>query len=74
MAHTHFDHLRVLLLGILLAFPCGVSVHAQIDRATVIGTVNDPSGAVVTGATIVTVEQDTGLRTETRSNSQGLWR
>jgi hypothetical protein len=49
-------------------------VQAQIDRATLTGTITDPTGAVVAGASIVAVEQSTGVSAETKSNSHGVYR
>jgi len=44
---------------------------AQVDRATLVGTVTDPSGAVVPGAKVVVTAPDTGLRREMQSGASG---
>ena len=44
---------------------------AQIDRATLAGTVSDSSGAVVPGARVEVVSQDTGLRREAQTGANG---
>ena len=45
------------LLSCLLVVPAA----AQVDRATLVGTVSDPSGAVIPGATVEITSTDTGL-------------
>ncbi len=46
---------------------------AQVDRATVTGTLRDPSGAVVTGGRITVTYPATGLRREVPSNGSGVF-
>ena len=48
----------------LAMFLLGVSfqISAQVDRATLVGTVTDTSGAVVPGAKLEIVSTETGLR------------
>jgi hypothetical protein len=46
---------------------------AQEVRATMGGKVTDAQGALVPGATIVVVSDDTNVRTETKTNGQGNW-
>jgi hypothetical protein len=64
----------VLIFAIsLLAF--GTSpLFAQIDRAVLEGTVIDPSGRVVAGATVRVVAVDTGLTHEQPTNGSGYYR
>ena len=64
----------VLIFAIsLLAF--GTSpLFAQIDRAVLEGTVIDPSGRVVAGATVRVVAVDTGLAHEQPTNGSGYYR
>lgn len=47
---------------------------AQIDRASLEGTVTDPSGAVVIGATVRIVAVETGLTQERKTNASGNYR
>jgi Carboxypeptidase regulatory-like domain/TonB dependent receptor len=44
----------------LLAFGAGFAAHAQTFQGSFTGTVSDPSGAVIPGATVVAFEQDKG--------------
>jgi len=46
---------------------------AQVDRATLAGTVKDPSGAVVPGAILNLVSQDTGLQHDAVSSATGTY-
>src|SRR5580658_1188999 len=59
------------LAALSVAFACLLS--AQEFRSTLTGRVTDPSGAVVTGAKIAAIEQDTNTRYETVTNSDGLY-
>src|ERR1700746_2510046 len=54
----------------LLFVPAPSCLFAQ-STATVLGTVTDPTGAVVQGATVVVQNQGTGLRRTMTTNSSG---
>jgi hypothetical protein len=58
---------RLVLL--LLAFTC--AAMAQEYRATILGTVVDPSGAIVPGADVALTNIDTGVRITAQSNNVG---
>jgi len=64
-------------LGIILAFlfmlaVAAVSVSAQtLSSANVAGTVTDPSGAVVPGATVMVVDTSTNEARTTQTNKAG---
>ena len=47
---------------------------AQVDRAELEGTVTDPSGSVIVGASVKIMAMDTGLGEEGRTNSKGYYR
>jgi len=61
-------HFAGALLWILAT---ALTVWAQVDTATVTGTVRDTTGAVVTNATVTATETDTGIRSATKSNAAG---
>src|SRR5438270_12593472 len=63
-----FMRVRMVLAFVLLA---AVSLSAQTFRGTILGTVTDPSGAVVAGAKVSGQNTGTGLErsTETRGHS-----
>lgn len=62
------------LLRTLALLVCAFSLlQAQVDRATLSGTVTDPSGALLTGAKVLVESKVTGFRRETATND-GLYR
>jgi hypothetical protein len=64
----------VLILSILLVTFGTRPLFAQIDRAVLEGSVTDPSGRVVAGATVRVVAVDTGLAHEQPTNGSGYYR
>ncbi|MGA7768472.1 MAG: carboxypeptidase regulatory-like domain-containing protein [Candidatus Sulfotelmatobacter sp.] len=50
------------------------AAYAQVDRAVLEGTVMDPSGSVIVGASVKVVAVDTGLTEEQETNSKGYYR
>lgn len=52
-------------------FTVSTMVYAQEFRGTISGQITDPTGAVVAGAEISVVNQDTNVAFHTRSNDQG---
>jgi Carboxypeptidase regulatory-like domain/TonB-dependent Receptor Plug Domain/TonB dependent receptor len=61
---------RTILLFILLA---AVSLSAQTFRGTILGTVTDPSGAVVAGAKVTVKNTGTGLARSTETSADGSY-
>src|ERR1700756_3495405 len=61
---------NVLLLMLLAA---AVSVSAQTFRGTILGTVTDPSGAVVAGAQVTVKNTGTGLLRSTTTSGDGSY-
>lgn len=62
---------RILLAGVLLA-GSGL-VFGQEYRATVLGTVTDPSGAAVPNAAVVVTNNESGVASRTRTNAEGVY-
>src|SRR5205823_4597319 len=63
-------HRKVLvLLFVLVTYP----VAAQVDRATLTGTVTDSTGALIVGAKVEAVSSGTALRRETNSGGNGAY-
>jgi hypothetical protein len=60
---------RMLLAFLLLA----VTVSAQTFRGTILGTVTDATGAVVTGAKIIVRNTGTGLERSTETSGDGSY-
>lgn len=50
-----------------------VSLHAQTITATVSGTITDPNGAVIPGATVTITSNDTGLIKTAETNDDGRY-
>jgi hypothetical protein len=62
--------LMALIIAMLMpAFLC----HAQNFRATITGTVTDPSGAVIPGAHVTATNASTGVRSSGVANARGLY-
>lgn len=55
-----------------LAFFC-TALFAQVDTARIIGTVKDPSGAVIAGARISFTNVETNVSAETRTDGTGRY-
>src|ERR1043166_8245963 len=61
-----------LFLGIFLLLTA-VGMSAQTFRGTILGTVTDPSGAVVSGAKVTVRNTATGLERVTQTTSDGTF-
>jgi hypothetical protein len=55
----------------ILAVAC--PLFAQSDSATLSGTITDPSGAIISNATVLVTNADTNISQTARSNSAGLY-
>jgi Carboxypeptidase regulatory-like domain/TonB dependent receptor len=61
---------RVILAFVVLA---AASLVAQTFRGTILGTVSDPSGAVVTAAKVTAKNVNTGLERSTQTSADGSY-
>src|SRR6266853_2562473 len=61
---------RMIVVFVLLA---AVSLSAQTFRGTILGTVTDPSGAVVSGAKVTAKNVGTGLERTTDTSADGSY-
>jgi hypothetical protein len=68
MRSTNLANLMAALLTL------AVAAHAQTSRGTVTGTVLDPAGAVIGGASVTLTGAETGIRLSTGSNEAGVYR
>lgn len=68
--------LSTFLILFLMAFICGGTVFAQAQAtaADLIGTVVDPNGAVVPGATVIAKNSGTGITRTTTTGDDGSYR
>jgi len=65
--------MSVLMVAALCASTIAVS-YAQTATATIVGSVLDPQGAVVSNATVTARNVETGIERTTKSTSEGLYR
>jgi hypothetical protein len=63
-----------LALSVLVLTMATLSVQAQTSRGTVTGTVTDPQGASIAGATVELYHKDTNQTRSTTSNEVGIFR
>ena len=59
----------VLASALILCAP----LFAQSDRATITGTVTDPTGAAAPGVVVTAVDLSTNVKTETRTSHDGVY-
>ena len=72
MGQTPFSPLRTLLCALLL-LTCAVAAQAQF-KAGVQGTVTDPAGGVVPGATVTLTNKETNKTQTVTSSDEGFYR
>ncbi|HLK21748.1 MAG TPA: TonB-dependent receptor [Bryobacteraceae bacterium] len=60
-----------IVLGSLIGLAAFSQLYAQVDTATIVGTVQDSSGAVVPGAAVTATEVNTNIKTATRADASG---
>src|SRR5579862_9444051 len=62
---------RMMLVALVLL--AATAMVAQTFRGTILGTVTDPSGAVVSGATVRVKSADTGQERSTQTGADGSY-
>jgi hypothetical protein len=62
------------LLTLLVLVSFTVALRAQVDTGSIIGTITDPSGAVVTGAKITLTNEGTGASLTTVTGTDGVYK
>jgi hypothetical protein len=60
-------------LASLLVGVGAVAAYAQAGSGTIVGTITDPSGAVIPSVSVKVVDQNTGTVREVQSNAQGYY-
>lgn len=60
-------------MAVVSVFLLNVSLSAQTFRGTILGTVTDPSGAVIAGATVTVKNTGTGLQRTTQTSADGSY-
>src|SRR5262249_36053605 len=71
MIHRSSRHARASFALVLLSAALALG---QETRATLSGTVTDPSGSAVGGASLVLVNTETGIENRTEANAAGQYR
>jgi Carboxypeptidase regulatory-like domain/TonB dependent receptor/TonB-dependent Receptor Plug Domain len=61
------------ILAVCLFVVSPLSIYAQFETASVLGYVHDTSGAVVSGATVSLINQDTKAQVTVQTNAQGAY-
>ena len=61
---------RNITLALLVS---SLAAFGQVDRASITGTLRDPSGAVISGGSVRVTFPATGLRREVTSNGSGAF-
>ncbi len=64
---------RIILVSLALVFVLVAGLSAQTFRGTILGTVTDPSGAVLAGAKVTVKNAGTGLERTTETSADGSY-
>src|SRR3954471_92164 len=62
-----------IALLVVLTAPGGAAVRAQTETGQITGTVTDPTGAVIAGATVIVRSPDTGAERTVTTTGEGLY-
>ena len=62
-----------LLVCLFVLAMAGQTSFAQVDQGTILGVVQDDSGAVIVGADVTLVDLDTGLTLTRKANDTGIY-
>jgi hypothetical protein len=66
--------LKVVLAMLATAVLLTTFAQAQVDTGSIVGTVTDPSGAVVNGAKVTLTNQGTGITLSTTTSADGVYK
>ena len=68
------SHSFALLIAFAILLFGARPLHAQVDAGSILGTVTDPSGAVISGATVTLTNEGTGASLSTTTGSDGVYK
>jgi len=71
MNHHQHSVQRLMIAIVVLALLCAIPSMAQVVKGSISGTVTDPQGAVVAGATVKAINDATGATLTTTSDNSG---
>jgi len=66
-------HWMLTVIALVLLFPSVRSMLGQADQGTITGVIQDPTGAVVAGASVTLTNVDTGLVVKAKADSGGVY-
>ena len=66
--------LKALLAMLVTAVLLTTVAQAQVDTGSIVGTVTDPSGAVVNGAKVTLTNEGTGITLSTTTSADGVYK
>ncbi len=64
----------IMMVALVALLSSGIAAHAQVLYGSIIGTVSDPSGAIIPGAKVDAIEMHKGIKQETTTDNSGLYR
>src|SRR5215469_17465196 len=70
---TRRDVLSFVSSFVLLLTILALATQAQTDKATIVGTVTDPGGAVISGATVTVVNTGTNAERKVTTGDDGRY-
>src|SRR5215469_13359485 len=63
-----------VVAGLLLClFALSISLPAQTTEGAIVGSITDPSGAVISGATVTVTNMDTGIAVKATTDAGGAY-
>ncbi len=64
---------KIFLIGVFFAFTLAVSAQSQLTTGAISGTVQDINGAIVTGASVTVVNEETNQTRNLVTNNDGIF-
>ncbi len=64
---------KTFLIGVFFAFSLAVSAQSQLTTGAISGTVQDINGAIVTGATVTVINEETNQTRNLITNENGFF-
>ncbi|MEO8073999.1 MAG: carboxypeptidase-like regulatory domain-containing protein, partial [Acidobacteriota bacterium] len=64
---------KIFLIGVFFAFNLAISAQSQLTTGAISGTVQDTNGAIVTGATVTVINEETNQTRNLVTNDNGVF-